>query len=103
MVIALFGVVEDSFLLGLLDDVLTDIFSVVLMTAAVVFGVVFTVAFAVVFTTGLGAGLVADLTTRTTGSCNASFISCEACEIQSQAAVSSFGVIPWIADDCFWL
>jgi len=96
-VIALFGVVDESFLLEMLDDVLMDTFGVVLMTAAVVFGVVF----AVVFTTGLDVGLAEVLATRTTGNCNASFISCEACDMQLQAAVSSFGVIPWMADDCF--
>jgi len=96
-VIALFGVVDEGFLLEMLDDVLMDTFGVVLMTAAVDFGVVF----GVVFTTGLGVGLAEVLATLTTGNCNASFISCEACDIQLQAAVSSSGVIPWMADDCF--
>lgn len=106
--IALFGVVEESFLLETLDDVLTETLAVVLIAGAddltvvfCTFAVVFAGAFAVVFTTGLGAGLAEDLATRTTGNCNASFISCEACDIQSQAAVSSSGVIPWTADDCF--
>jgi hypothetical protein len=106
LVTALFGVVEDSFLVELLVDVLiveAVVLTVVFCTFEVVFAVVFGVVFAVVFTTGLGAGLVADLTIRTTGACNASFISCEAFDMQLQAAVSSSGVIPWMADDCLGL
>lgn len=104
---ALLGVVEESFLLEMLEDVLMEIFGVVLIAGAddltvvfCTFAVVFAGAFAVVFTTGLGAGLAEDLATRTTGNCNASFISCEACDIHLQAAVSSSGVTPWMADDC---
>lgn len=104
---ALFGVVEDSFLLELLLDASRVTFCVVLIAGSVVltvvfcaFVVVFAVIFAVVFIMGLDAGFVAGLTTRTTGCSKASFMSCEACEMQSQAAVSSFGVIPWTMDVC---
>jgi hypothetical protein len=97
--LALLDVTEDALLLELIDGVLRDTFGVVLMTG----GVVFAVVFAVVFTTGFGAGLGVDFTTRTTGSCRASSIFVEASEIQLQAAVSSSGVSPRMADDRPWL
>jgi hypothetical protein len=115
LLMALLGVVEDNLLLELLLDVSRDSFGVVLITGVVVltvvfcafaevFAVVFAVVFVVVvFTMGLDAGFVVGFTTRTTGNSKASFMSCEACEMQLQAAVSSSEVIPRTADVCLWL
>lgn len=86
-----------------LGDVLTAelvgfvvVFRVLRVVFAVVLAVVFAVIFAVVFRVGFEMGLAVVFATRTTGSCRASFISCAAVAMQSQAAVSSAGLMPSI-------
>jgi len=99
--------VEDSFpvevfLIEMLDVVLVETLGVVLINGAVVLVVVCNMVFAVVFGevlavvlgTGFAAAFAVVFTTRTTGSCKASFISSEASEIHLHADVSSEDAMP---------